>query len=267
MGEDALSGELASKPGVSTSQWDADDYARVGGFVPALGMPALELLDPRPGERILDVGCGDGVLSIAIIDRGAEVIGVDSSPGMVEAARAAGVYAELLDAADMEFESQFDAAFSNAALHWMLDKEAVAAAIFRALRPGGRFAGEMGGEGNIAILRDGIRAELAERGYPVPAHDPQWYPSPAEFADVYRAAGFVDVDARIIPRETDLASGIAEWVKTFRAGWLDAAQVPDADRDEVAAAIERRLEPRLRRPDGSWFADYVRLRFNMRKPA
>lgn len=262
MGADALTNTPAS-----TSKWDAGDYARVASFVPALGAAALDLLDPRAGERILDVGCGDGTLSLKIIDRGAEVVGVDSSPELIEAARAAGVYAELTDAAEMEFERQFDAAFSNAALHWMLDKERVASAVFDALHLGGRFVGEMGAKGNIAILRGGIRAELEERGYAVPAHDPQWYPSVAEFRRVYEAAGFSDIDARIIPRETDLASGIAEWVKTFRVGWLDAAAVPEGDRDQVAAAIERRLEPQLRRPDGSWFADYVRLRFTMRKPA
>ena len=262
MGGDALNGVIAS-----TSKWDAGDYARVGGFVPALGQAALELLDPRPGERILDVGCGDGALSLKIIERGAEVVGVDSSPELVEVARSAGVYAELTDAADMDFERQFDAAFSNAALHWMLEKDRVASAVFEALHFGGRFAGEMGGRGNIAILRGGIRSELEERGYPVPAEDPQWYPSADEFRAVYEAAGFTGVDANIIPRETELASGVVAWVKTFRAGWLDAAQVPEAERDEVAAAIERRLEPQLRRANGSWFADYVRLRFIMRKPS
>ena len=262
MGEDALSTTSAS-----TSQWNAADYARVGSFVPQLGAAAVDLLDPQPGEHILDVGCGDGVLTKAIIDRGASVVGIDNSANMIDAAKAAGLDAHRLDAADMRFDAEFDAAFSNAALHWMLDKVAVAAAVFRALKPGGRFAGEMGGMDNIAILRRGIRDELTERGYPVPSEDPQWYASPEQFQRIYGGAGFVDIDARIIPRQTELASGVAEWVKTFRAGWLDAAEVPEADRDEVAAAIERRLEPQLRRPDGSWFADYVRLRFIMRKPA
>jgi trans-aconitate methyltransferase len=261
VGEDALTSAPAS-----TSSWNAADYARVGSFVPELGAAALDLLDPRPGEHILDVGCGDGVLTRRIIERGAYVVGIDSSPDMVAAAKAAGLDVHLLDAAQMRFEAEFDAAFSNAALHWMLDRQAVAAAIFRALKPGARFAGEMGGMDNIATLRRGIRAELIERGYPVPAEDPQWYASPEQFTRVYGGAGFTDIDARIIPRETELASGVADWVKTFRAGWLDAAEVPEADRDEVAAAIERRLEPQLRRPDGTWFADYVRLRFIMRKP-
>jgi SAM-dependent methyltransferase len=185
---------------------------------------------------------------------------------MVDAAHENGVDALVVDAADMHFDAEFDAAFSNAALHWMLDRDAVAAGIFRALKPGGRFAGEMGGTGNIAILRAGIRAELEERGYPVPAEDPQWYPTVDEFAGVYARAGFTDVDAQLIPRPTPLAHGVAAWVKTFRAGWLDAAQVPDDKRDEVAAAIERRLEPQLRDENGNWTADYVRLRFIMRKP-
>jgi SAM-dependent methyltransferase len=261
MGEDALSAGTAS-----TSQWVAADYARVGSFVPALGAAALDLLDPKPGEHILDVGCGDGALTRKMVERGATVVGIDNSADMIDAAKAAGLDAHLLDAAQMRFDNEFDAAFSNAAIHWMLDREAVAAAIFRALKPGGRFAGEMGGEGNIATLRRGIRDELTARGYPVPDEDPQWYPSLEQFRAVYAGAGFAYIDARIIPRETELASGIAEWVKTFRAGWLDAAQVPEADREEVAAAIERRLEPQLRRPDGTWFADYVRLRFIMRKP-
>jgi SAM-dependent methyltransferase len=254
MGNDILTATIAS-----TSRWDADDYARVGSFVPELGMAALDLLDPRPGERILDVGCGDGALSLKIIDRGAEVVGVDNSPELVEAARAAGVYAELIDAADMDFDRRFDAAFSNAALHWMLDKERVAAAIFRALRLGSRFAGEMGGEGNLARLREALDEELNLRGYAPPTESSNWYPSPDEFAAVYEAAGFERIDARLIERPIPIVFGIAEWMMTFRKGWLDRAGVPEAERPEMGAAVAERF--------GSDTADYVRLRFIMRKPA
>lgn len=248
------------------SQWSPSDYATNAAFVPALGGPALALLDPKRGETILDLGCGDGVLTERLIEAGALVIGVDASPEMVEAARARGIDARVGDGESLDFDARFDAVFSNAALHWMLDPPAVARGVFRALKPGGRFAGEMGGEGNIQTLRDGIRAELAERGYPLPANDPQWYAGADEFTRVYAATGFDQIEARIIPRETDLPTGVATWVKTFRAGWLDAAGVPEAQRDEVAEAVERRLAPKLQRTDGSWFADYVRLRFVMRKP-
>ncbi len=248
------------------SRWSPEDYAANAAFVPALGAAALALLEPQPGETILDLGCGDGVLTEKIAAAGARVVGVDASEAMVEAARARGLEAHLADGQKLDFDRQFDAVFSNATLHWILDPGAVARGVFRALRPGGRFVGEMGGEGNIAILRAGIRAELTERGYPVPAEDPQWYPGVAEFSRTYERAGFAEIDARIIPRETDLPTGVAGWVKTFRAGWLDVSRVPEDERGEVAAAVERRLAPELRRPDGSWFADYIRLRFTMRKP-
>ena len=247
-----------SEVAVSTSDWDAADYARVGGFVAELGMAALDLLDPRPGERILDVGCGDGALSLKIIDRGAEVVGVDNSPQLVEAARAAGVFAELIDAAEMDYDRLFDAAFSNAALHWMLDKERVAGAIFRALRLGGRFAGEMGGEGNLERLREALDSELVIRGYEPPGESSNWYASADEFADLYERAGFDRVDARLIDRPTEIEHGIAAWVTTFRKGWLDRAGVPEDERSEIGAAVADRV--------GSNLADYVRLRFTMRKP-
>jgi SAM-dependent methyltransferase len=249
-----------------SSRWSPTDYATNAAFVPALGSAALALLDPQPGEAILDLGCGDGVLTEKILAAGARVIGIDASEDMIAAARARGVEAYVADAQALDFNTQFDAVFSNAALHWMLDPDAVASSVFRALVPGGRFVGEMGGQGNIAILRAGIRAELTEQGYPVPADDPQWYASVEEFTRVCERAGFTALKAQIIPRETDLPNGVAAWVKTFRTGWLDAAQVPEDEQADVARAVERRLAPKLRRADGSWFADYIRLRFTMRKP-
>jgi trans-aconitate methyltransferase len=243
----------------STSKWDAADYARVGAFVAELGGAALDLLDPKPGERILDVGCGEGTLTRKITERGATVLGIDNSPEMISAARAKGVDALMLAAEDMQFFAEFDAAFSNATLHWVLHKEQAARAILRALKPGARFAGELGGEGNIARLREALDTELVIRGYVPPVESSNWYPSPEEFADVYEGAGFREVDARLIERPTPLDHGVDQWVTTFRKGWLDRAGVPDEERAAIGAAVADRV--------GSNVADYVRLRFIMRKPA
>jgi SAM-dependent methyltransferase len=248
-----------SQPAASTSKWDAADYAKVGAFVAKLGGAALDLLDPKPGERILDVGCGEGTLTMKIIERGATVLGVDNSPEMIAAARTNGVDAVQLAAEDMQFFAEFDAAFSNATLHWVLQKEQAARAILRALKPGGRFAGEMGGEGNLTKLREALDDELIIRGYAPPVEASNWYASPEEFAAVYEAAGFREVDARLIERPTPIEHGVAAWVTTFRKGWLDRAGVPEGERSEIAAAVADRV--------GSNIADYVRLRFIMRKPA
>jgi SAM-dependent methyltransferase len=254
MGGHALTTAVAS-----TSRWDAADYARVGRFVADLGEAALDLLDPKLGERILDVGCGDGALTRKIVERGADVAGVDNSPELVAAAQAIGLEVHLMDAADMRFDGEFDAVFSNAALHWMLDRDRVANAVFRALRNGGRFAGEMGGEGNLAQLREALDAELVARGYPPPLESSNWYPSVEEFAAVYEGAGFVQIDARLIERPTPMPDGIGQWVTTFRRGWLDRAGVPQEERPEIGEAVAQSV--------GSPQADYVRLRFIMRKPS
>lgn len=249
-----------------SNRWSPTDYAKNAAFVPALGKPVLDLLGPVAGLRVLDLGCGDGVLTAALVEAGAEVVGVDASPDMVAAAVARGIDARVMDGHALDFDAAFDAVFSNAALHWMLDPPAVAAGVFRALRPGGRFVGEMGGHGNVGQLRAALRAELDARGYPVPAEDPQWYPTPEAFGAIYDGAGFEAIEARLIDRPTELPGGAADWFKTFRAGFLDTAGVEDDAIDAVAAAAEARAAPALRQPDGRWLADYVRLRFTMRKP-
>ena len=253
MGQDALTILVTS-----TSQWDAADYARVGGFVPALGQAAFDLLDPQPGEHILDVGCGDGTLTLKIKEAGADVVGIDNSLSMIGAARAKGLDARLMDAADIKFVEAFDAAFSNATLHWVIDKHRAARAIWFALKADGRFAGEMGGEGNLARLREALDDVLVVRGYGPPTYAANWYPSVEEFVKLYESVGFREIDARLIERPTMLDHGVAAWVTTFRRGWLDRAGVPLEDRAAIADEVADRV--------GTDIADYVRLRFIMRKP-
>jgi SAM-dependent methyltransferase len=254
VGEDAL-----KPPPASTSDWNAADYARIGGFVPALGEAALALLDPQWGEHILDVGCGDGTLTLKIKQAGADVIGIDNNLSMVAAAKAKGLDARLMDAAELKFAEAFDAAFSNATLHWVLDKERAARAIWFALKNGGRFAGEMGGDGNLARLRETLDEVLVVRGYGPPTYAANWYPTVEEFTELYEYAGFKDIDARLIERPTPLEHGVAAWVTTFRKGWLDRAGVPQEERADIGQAVADAV--------GSNVADYVRLRFIMRKPA
>jgi SAM-dependent methyltransferase len=227
--------------------------------VPELGQAALELLDPQPGEHILDIGCGDGTLTLKIKEAGADVVGIDNSLSMVGAAKAKGLDVRLMDAAELKFGEAFDAAFSNATLHWVLDKERAARAIWFALKNGGRFAGEMGGDGNLARLRESLDDVLVLRGYGPPTYAANWYPSVEEFTAVYENAGFKDVDARLIERPTPLEHGVAAWVTTFRKGWLDRAGVPEEERAEIGQAVADAVSSNV--------ADYVRLRFIMRKPA
>ena len=247
------------------SRWNPADYAANAAFVPAMGAPVLDLLAPQAGERIVDIGCGDGVLTERIVAVGATVVGVDGSPEMVEAAKARGIDAHIVDAQALPFGPEFDAAFSNAALHWMLDKGAVARGVFAALKPDGRFVGEMGGDGNVAAIWAAVHAELSARGHPIREQDTHWYPTVEDFTATYEAAGFTDVEARLIPRPTPLPTGVAGWVRTFRAGLMDIDGIPPGEQASIAEAVERRCEPTLHGSDG-WVADYVRLRFTMRKP-
>jgi SAM-dependent methyltransferase len=140
--------------GIAKQSWEAERYAEAGAFVPVLGMPVVELLDPRPGERILDLGCGDGILSEKVAAAGATVVAVDAAPDLIAAAKARGLDARLMDGQTLPFAAEFDAVFSNAALHWMRDADAVIASVKRALKPGGRFVAEMGGTGRLRGQRD-----------------------------------------------------------------------------------------------------------------
>ena len=246
--------------------WNPADYAENAGFVPALGSAVLDLLAPKPGEAILDLGCGDGVLTARLVAAGADVLGVDSSAAMLDSARAKGLRVEAADGQALPFDARFDAVFSNAALHWMPNQQAVAAGVFRALKPGGRYVGECGGFMNIAAIRTALRAVLKAHGYSPEAGGGQTYLTAEAFTAIHQAAGFTDISARIIARPTPLPAGIRGWLKTFRAGFLDESGVPEAARAAVISEIETLLEPVLKDSAGNWSADYVRLRWQARKP-
>jgi len=238
--------------------WDAQKYREHTGFVSELGLPVVELLGPGRGERILDVGCGDGVLTGKLAARGCEVTGIDASPDMVRAARERGVDARLTDAAVMDFDEEFDAVFSNAALHWMRPAEAVARNIHRALKPNGRFVAEFGGRGNIAHIRNALHESLRSRGIAPDKVDPWYFPSPGEYAELLQANGFELRSATHFERPTELPGGISDWLESVARPFL--AAVPGPAQRDFLAEVEVRLAPTLLGEDGVWRADYVRLR-------
>ena len=241
-------------------EWDAGRYAANARFVADLGAPLVELLAPQPGERILDLGCGDGVLSARLAALGCTVVGIDADPDMVRAAQALGVDARLADGRHLPFAGEFDAVFSNAALHWMNDDpDAVIAGVARALRPGGRFVGEMGGHGNVAAITVALLAALARRGVDGVAAIPWYFPTVAEYRHRLERQGFEVGQIMLLPRPTDLATGMAAWLETFAGPLL--AGVATAEHETVRAETVGLLRPVLCDGAGRWTADYVRLRF------
>jgi len=250
---------------LSKQHWSAERYAATAHFVPAFGAPVVELLDPQPGERILDLGCGDGVLTEKIGAIGATVVAVDAAPDMVAAAKARGLDARVIPGQSLAFEGEFDAVFSNAALHWMRPQEAVLDGVRRALKPGGRFVAEMGGHNNTAAVLTAVRAVLARRGIEALSLSPWYFPSAAAYQKKLEAAGFAVEEIAIIPRPTPIDAGLDAWLEAFAEDFLNPLS-PD-DRRAARQEICELLQPILRDETGLWIADYVRLRFRARLPA
>ena len=247
--------------------WDPELYEAKHSFVWQFGQDVVKLLDPKPGERILDLGCGPGNLTEKIAQSGAEAVGIDSSPEMIGQARLNYPARQfvLADAARMEFNNEFDAIFSNAALHWMLDSEAVAGGIARALKRNGRLVAEMGGKGNIAEIERAIQDVV--KAY-VPLGLPAkrtFYPSIGEYAGLLERHGLETRFAQIFDRPTKLESskGMENWLRQFK--WYYFEAVPNEKREEALTAVVDRLRPVLWREEG-WFADYRRLRIQAIKP-
>jgi trans-aconitate methyltransferase len=242
-----------------TQSWNPTTYAEVGAFVPTLGAGVLEWLAPQSGERILDLGCGDGQLTAKIVASGAEVVGVDASAAMIASAQAKGIDARICNAESLPFQAEFDAVFSNAALHWVRDQDAMLSGVHRALKPGGRFVAEMGGHGNVAAILVAFTAVLEKHGYAGREDSVNYYPTPASYSARIERHGFRVQKIQLIPRPTPLPAGMAAWLTTFRSGVL--ASLPESLRPKVVEETVALLIPVLCDEQGNWTGDYVRLRF------
>jgi len=248
----------------ATQHWNAAGYSEHAHFVPALGQPVLDLLNPQPGERILDLGCGDGVLSEKIAAAGAELVGADSSPEMIGAARQRGLDARLINALSLPFDNEFDAVFSNAVLHWIKsDPNAVIAGVRRALKPGGRFVGEFGGHGCVAAITVALMTALGHRGVEHPARAIPWYfPTVEDYRSRLLRGGFDVEYIALIPRPTPLPTGMKAWLQIFAIPFTGL--LPERDRDAFLDDAVDILRPVLCDEQENWTADCTRLRFTAR---
>jgi len=253
-----------------TLQWNATLYDQQHAFVWQYGEDLVKLLAPQPGERILDLGCGTGHLTQQIAEAGARVIGIDSSPSMIEQARAnfPAREFELADAEAFSFPEPFDAVFSNAALHWMKKADRVAECVSRALKTGGRFVAEFGGKGNVKEVLAAVQAALAAMGATQPQGvNPWFFPSVGEYSTLLEARGLSVVFASLFDRPTrleDAREGMKQWLRMFGGDFL--GKQPQEWQDQFCAHFEDAARPKLFR-DGAWFVDYKRLRIVALKEA
>ena len=254
----------------SRNDWSAEDYDDGHAFVHEYGRSLVDLLDPKPGERVLDLGCGTGHLTAELAaavgaDEGhGTVVGIDRSAEMVAAARdehEAPTFREA-DARDFAVEEPVDAVLSNAALHWIpaADQDDVLARVADALRTDGRFVAELGGTGNVDSIVTATLAELADLGYD--RENPWYFPSVGEYATRLETAGFEVRQAVLFDRPTDLdgPDGLRNWLGMFGDSLL--ADLPDAERERLLTGVEDRLREDLYDAESeTWTADYRRLRF------
>lgn len=251
---------------MANNPWNPTEYDNRFDFVTRLGAALIDELAPEPGQRVLDIGCGTGNLTAQLVARGASTVGVDSDPAMIAAARQR--YPELAwlvadiqhPPPDLLGEAFFDAAISNAALHWMPQQQAALTAIRQALRPGALFVAEMGGAGNVAAVDAALRQALASCGVSVDV--PQnFYPTIGEEATLLADAGFRVDQARWFERPTPLQAGDTpvDWVSHFRADlWTSLAP---KTREQVTTELLSGTEAAGLHQDGTWYVDYCRLRF------
>jgi len=245
-------------------KWNAELYDDKHAFVFQYGESVLELLDIKPGERVLDLGCGTGHLTNEIKNNGAEVIGIDASADMIAKAVKTypGIDFRVADASDFHFDEPFDAVFSNAVLHWVHKVDEAIKCVYDSLKPGGRFVAEMGGKGNNAQILAATKQVLEKHGYPQLANKKPWYfPSLGEYTSKLENAGFRVTSAIHFDRPTllhDGRVGVAKWLNMFGDTFFEGIET--TEKQQILTEITNLLEPYYNN-NGEWYADYVRLRF------
>ncbi|MZI95333.1 methyltransferase domain-containing protein [Vibrio sp. CAIM 722] len=245
--------------------WNSSKYAKDAEFVSRLGLPVVDLLAPQRGEHILDLGCGDGTLAQHLVEYGCHIVGVDASDSMIDAAKSKGIEAYVKSGEELNYQQEFDAVFSNAALHWMTNSDAVIAGVAQSLKTGGRFVAEMGGYGNIAAIREAIETVFNNHPEYGSYQSPWYFPSPQQYEKQLLSHGFKVEYIELIPRPTPVQSGIIEWLKIFAAHAI--GHLTPTQQQVFFGEVESLVKTKLYSEQEGWVADYVRLRFKAIKTA
>eukprot|EP00545_Synedropsis_sp_CCMP1620_P003591 CAMPEP_0119029706 /NCGR_PEP_ID=MMETSP1176-20130426/40656_1 /TAXON_ID=265551 /ORGANISM="Synedropsis recta cf, Strain CCMP1620" /LENGTH=273 /DNA_ID=CAMNT_0006986057 /DNA_START=421 /DNA_END=1245 /DNA_ORIENTATION=- len=249
--------------------WDAERYQTQHAFVFQYGSSLVDILDPKPGEAILDLGCGTGELSREIAERvgsAGTVIGIDADPQMIAQAKASSSSSStedvasfrVADARSFELDEQVDAIFSNAVLHWIPEADRAVASMSACLKEDtGRLVVELGGKGNVYEI-----ASFLERATS-PELNPWYFPSIAEYSTLLEKHGLEILSAQLYDRPTPFSEGedgLRNWILMFGGAFLEYAQ----DREQLLQQAESELRPTLHNGD-QWVGDYRRIRLVARK--
>ena len=243
--------------------WEANLYRQKHGFVFDYGKDLISMLNPKAGERILDFGCGTGELTAEIAQSGAELVGIDASSEMIKAAQEQFEGINFIEARGESFidSKQYDAIFSNATLHWILNPEAAISAMYSNLKPGGRLLLEMGGKGNVATIIETLQDVLEEHGYVQQSKTVNWYfPKLGTYSYFLEKNGFKVTFAHLYDRPTKLNdpnTGIIDWLTMFAGKYFTG--IPAEDVSSIHKIVQDRAKERLYK-DGHFYADYKRLR-------
>ncbi|WP_143331972.1 class I SAM-dependent methyltransferase [Domibacillus antri] len=238
--------------------WNAQLYDGKHRFVSEYGQDVVKLLAPRAGERILDVGCGTGDLAHTLAEKGIEAVGIDQSAAMIEKAKHKypTVPFFIRDARNLGYSSEFDAVFSNAALHWIKPPDQVLSSIYKSLKPGGRFVAEFGGKGNVELISRAVINQMDD--YDAESF-PWYFPSIAEYTALMEQAGFHVTLAEHFERPTPLdgENGMRNWIKMF--GDVIMGNRTNEEKDRIITEADSELRSILFHGD-HWIADYCRIR-------
>ena len=241
-------------------EWNAALYDKKHNFVAEYGKGLLQYIPEKPEQRILDLGCGTGILTAQLAEICSYVLGVDSSQDMIE--KATEQYKKIdfrvCDALELPFEKEWDIVFSNAVFHWINDHNKLLQNIYKVLKPNGLLICEFGAYGNIAKIENAFASVLKELGYDY--HPKFNFPTAESFGKLLTANHFFIDTIYDYDRPTplkDSEKGLSNWIKQFFA--VDLASFSEKEQDTIFHKVEELLKPTLWNGK-EWIADYRRLR-------